>query len=331
MFNTASHMDMYSRAKVTVAGHTIIFETNCLPAYQYLRELSDVSFLPYQFEDINDALGGTTLRYDHRPDYSCSYDDERDTLEASFPWDTLSHNIIRALLWHIFELQRQRTGEYAFHASAVVRDGFAVVLTGPAESGKTIIALDLCLKYGFDFYANDVVIMRAQEETPHLLFGDLTIRLRLSSLQEYDAELAARLFGHPGGGTDLWDIKRNVVPKNLGIGSTSGLVPILQLAFVQLDKYSKVLHAKSFDWSDSNRQRYFHNEMAANIRGGIYAPVQEVRNLVPLFIPSLDRPSLFSKRLAFMEDMADHCKLHTLRGRLQDITAHISGEHRNKA
>ena len=122
---------------------------------------------------------------------------------------------------------------------------------------------------------------------------------------------------------DPWNIKRDVSAEDIGMTSVSGPVPIQQFSFVRLDNKSERLRAKAFDWSDSNIQRYFHNEMAANIRGGLYAPVQSTQNLVPLFIPSLDRPELFNKRLAFMDCLLNNCRMNSLRGRLDMVTEYV--------
>ena len=160
-------MNAYLYSRVTVSHHTITLETNCLQAQQYLAGLDTFSGLqPYRFVAVGDSPGGTTLTYRNASDYSCAYDDERDALDLSFPWDGSGQNVIRAVLWHIFELKRQRAGEYLFHASAVVRNGMAVVLTGPSESGKTTVALDLCINHGFAFYANDLVLMGLNYRLP---------------------------------------------------------------------------------------------------------------------------------------------------------------------
>jgi hypothetical protein len=308
-------------AEIQVSDHVVTFETSCAEAYNYLSEIRTLSFMPYQFREITSPNEGTRLLYCDSSDYNCVYEESRDTLFVTYPWDN-ADSIMQILLWHIFELKRQRAGEYIFHASAVVRNGSAVVLTGPSEAGKTTIAVDLCRNYGFAFYSNDAVVMRLRTERPFLVSGDSNLRLRLSSFREYNTLLADRIFGDELLAPRPWEIKRDIAAEEINIESVSGQFPLCQMVFVRLDRSSGLRASKTVDWSDCNSQRYFHNEMAASIRGGIYAP-QPRPSLMPLFIPSLDSPCLFKHRLLFMEKMQIYCFMHSLRGNLAYVTGHI--------
>ena len=335
LYNGASPEDrqsvVYYRAHITVSRHTIGLETDCLPAFEYLKGLDSFFGLrPYEFAETTTLEFDTKLRYLSSSGYTCDFDDAQDILNVSFPWDHSSKNLMHTMLWHLFEYKRQCTGEYVFHASAVVRDGSAIVLTGPSESGKTTIALELCRKYGFSFYANDVVLMALNAAAPHLLFGDLEIRMRLSSLREYDPDLARKIFGNAVNATHPWDFKRDVAPEDIELKSTSGCVPISQFAFVRLDRGVDQLYARCIDSSDSAGQRYFHSEITSNIRGGSYSPVYSTQGTVPFFIPSLDRPALLRARIEFMESVAEKCALNRLRGRLDAVTKFIHELHRQR-
>jgi hypothetical protein len=46
------------------------------------------------------------------------------------------------------------------HGGAVARDGRAMVLFGPNGSFKTQLVLDLCLRHGFEFLGDDLVMLR---------------------------------------------------------------------------------------------------------------------------------------------------------------------------
>jgi hypothetical protein len=138
-----------------------------------------------------------TARFAIASTWSYEFDAAQTTLDVRGPIDRfigLSLGYLRMLS----EFARQRRGIVSLHASCVELRGEAFVFFGPAQAGKTTVALEACRRLGARFVANDRVLLSTLA-TPMVVGGDETINLRLSSLRLQDETLlAAATRGVPG-------------------------------------------------------------------------------------------------------------------------------------
>ena len=134
------------------------------------------------------------------------------------------------------EVVRQQRGEYLLHGSAVVRDGHAIVLCGPGQSGKTIMALHLCLEHGFALFANNKIKATSAAGELRLVRGDPVFNFRLNALRRYsEVSLAAQVFPDAGDRSQPWNVKRVISPDRLRIQTAPPGALLATFAFLQVN------------------------------------------------------------------------------------------------
>ena len=330
-------MSFEFRARLKILHYSVTFETDWFPAYSYLKNLTSFfHFKDYEFIESQIESNDPIVQYVNDSKYDCAYLKDLNTLLVHAPWDDFAgtstsgftlRSVLLVPIWHMTEFQRQELGEYFFHASAIVRDGIGLVLTGPAESGKTIAALDLCLNHGFSLYANDEVLIGFCKGLPHLRIGDPVFRLRLSSLRKYDPRLAGDIFGLSADGNQAWNTKRDVSPAELGIREVHGTIPVGRFVFLKIDDEATNIYCSSIDGSNHDelfhKQIQFHTELSGAIRGGAYAPIDRRIRSVPFFVPNLDQPEFLRQRITFIESLFQQCGVIIMRGGLKAVTARL--------
>jgi hypothetical protein len=123
---------------------------------------------------------------------------------------------LRAVNLYLEPMLRQRLllldpPVWLMHGGAVARDGRAIVLYGPNGSFKTQLILDLCLRHGFEFLGDDLVMLREGQAL---------------SFVEHPAVLAARAeavaAGRPAK-AGLWRLARHLLGNS---NSTPGALKI---------------------------------------------------------------------------------------------------------
>lgn len=312
-----------SRAILDIAGRAVRVTTTCTPALDYLSGLDHfVGIRPFRVREDVPSLRLPTLRYTDRGPGQASYDGAAQLLDVAFPWDPDAidlfevgrpfHNLLLYPLRMVLELARQEVGEYTVHASAVVRDGQAIVLSGEAEAGKTTTAVSLCHAFGFALFANDETLISAPDGRAWVVNGDQDISLRLSSASRYSSPLAERMFTDTAG-PDRWEIKRDVVATDLGVVVTGEPTPVRLFVKIRLDDtvddaVVRILSARAVPDMDLRTRRALfrtkidlHREAAQVIRGAVFTPLRDRdMDMLDLYVPSLDRPTFMTKRVEFV-------------------------------
>lgn len=137
-------------ARLQIMHYHVTFETTCYAAYDHLKHL-DRFFHVHDYQFIESSITSSqypTVRYTDHPEYRCTFISDENLLLVSAPWEEIPrrpgdyslNSMLVVPIWHATELTRQISGEYFFHASAVVKNNRAIVLSGPAEAGKIITA-----------------------------------------------------------------------------------------------------------------------------------------------------------------------------------------------
>jgi hypothetical protein len=325
------------RASLKILHYAVGFETDCAPAFRYLRRLpSFFQYKDYQFIPTDAELRPPLVRYHHSPSYSVDYRPESRTIVVHAPYqdfplsnsaDYSMNSVLLVPIWRAAELIRQSIPEYFFHASAVERNDRAVILCGQAECGKTILALDLCMNHGFSLYSNDETLIRLRDQTYELIMGDARFRFRYSSLRQYDDALMQTVFGPLRDVSRPWELKKAVDPASLGISTRSGAIALTYFFLIKLDQSTDSLHVAAIDPASPeilfNTKLQLHWDLADRIRGG-YAPLDRRLNSMPFFIPSFDTPAFLLHRNKFIDMLFEQRKIIAIRGPLQKLSAYIS-------
>lgn len=318
---------MTHATRLTMAGLPVRFVTTHEAANRYVRGLTAFGGIePFECLPDDDASGDRlvpTVRYRPGSPRRASFDDDRLELEVVFPWQDEAvelfapgrtfRNLLLYPLRMALEWSRQERGEYTFHASAVVRDGRAVVFAGDAEAGKTTMALSLCHHAGFALHANDQALLALRDGRPWVIHGDRnSVSLRHRSAARYSPDLAHRMFGTEPT-ADSWQVKRDVGPDALGVDAVGGPVPLALFVSIRLDSdldrcVLGTLSGRVFDdLSATERRSLFHiktelyRDLTQVIRGAAFTPMFDADlSLLDLYLPSLDQPRFAARRVEFV-------------------------------
>jgi hypothetical protein len=288
------------------------FETDCPAAMQRLNDVCAATFsgcyYTYSVSLQDSGRGLPTFRYLDRDAYSTRYQERETLLTFEAPWSDIGGTTLMAAWLHFLcELVRQRRGEYLLHASVVAREGRAIVLFGPGESGKTICALDLCLRHGFRFFANNRVRAAVRDGGVHLLKGDASLNLRFSSLRRYSEPLCRSVFLAPPK-VESAQHKQVVDPLSIGIQVAPPAPRIVAFIWIKLDADGRNTAIRQLSPATSSGEAFWakadlYQEMSGLIRGVRFIPIVEGLEFKPIFVPSLDRPEFVARRVAFLNTL----------------------------
>lgn len=332
-------------ARFVIAGLGVRFSTACEPAYAYLRGLDQLANIrPFQALPDDPSLPLPTVRYYDSTPRHASFDFASHTLDVAFPWEAEApelfapgrpyRNLITYPLRLGLEWARQEKAQYTVHASAVTRDGHAIVFAGDTEAGKTTMALNMCQKFGFSIYANDQTVLSLQNGRPWIMAGDREIGLRFSSVSRYSPALADQVFVN-GATSDAWEVKQDVRPQDLGILATADPVPLRLFVKIRLDdtlddSVLQILSGGAFHHMPLRQKRALfrtkidlHREITQVIRAAEFTPLRDADlSLFDLYLPSLDQPAFVSHRVEFLNTLFDHREtvVLSLRGPLEAVS-----------
>jgi hypothetical protein len=330
-------------ARITIAGCDLSFRTSCRNAFDYLKGLDHLTGIrPYDFCTSADTGSLPTLEYVDESQYRTEFNPVTQTMTVSFPWieevpelfdlGEPFHNMLLYPLRVLLELIRQEACEYVFHASAVIREGRAILLAGGPESGKTTTALDLCRNHGFALFANDQVLLGLRRGVPWILQGEDRVNIRFSSVAKYSPPLAKYLFRSTDGNEEPWNLKREVSPKELGISTATSPAPLSVFVKIRLDdSVDDCVVSLLSSWSDGafvpirERERFFtkielYRSITETIRSASFTPLRETDlTLMNVFAPDLDRPQFAAKRVRFLNTLFDDRRMAflSIRGPLE--------------
>lgn len=326
-------------ARVHVQECEIGFGTDCGAAFDYLASMSKLfNIADYRFVPAEGPLSLPTIRYHDALTNELHFEDGRPPgLYLTGRWQRLrGSTMLRVTLLLMCEVQRQRAGRYLLHGSAVTREGRGILFVGPSGAGKTIAALDLCLRHGCKFFANDQVVVGDVEGVPSLLYGDGLVNLRRATLARYDSSLAARFFRDDADRPSAtpWSDKVCVEPGAIGLtrAPAGSPAPIAALLLPRLDAFAT--HPEVAGLKSGNVDTTFqiksmlYQEMSTFLRGASIVPFDRQLALTDLVIPSCDTRETASRRASFLNRVFDRCEVSMVRGDLELLarTALASGE-----
>jgi len=312
----------------------LLFETTSARTFEFLRNLR-VFFnksVPFALTVVDGPLASPlpTLRYDESDSFSLSYDEPADRLTLLAPASAIpGSDLLQMSLWILRERVRQREGRIRLHASAVARDGRAMLMIGGSESGKTTTTLELCLRHGYRLCANDMVEIALQQDRVTIVGGDKVINFRLRSLRQYSPEFAKFVFAEQSDAPNDWAVKRELHASECGIGYDETTVPIDRVVFLRLDRdCSPPCVLVLGDERERRLTRWakatLFEESCLLVRGAGFTPLDSAGNFVPLGIPSLDSPELVAGRVRLLNALFAQARIQYYRGNLEAFVAVVT-------
>jgi hypothetical protein len=222
------------------------------------------------------------------------------------------------------ELQRQSQGYVTAHAACVAFPQGAVLLLGVSGAGKTVTALELCLRHGGRLVGNDLVMIGIDPVTGELTAqgGTKYMFLRYESIRRNHPQLL-RYFGDGSQGKpdDGWLRKLKFVAEDLGVECEHQPVPIVGTYMVHVDEQQLVPFQASAD--NVTTRLFLAENFARYIRGtclSLLAPDMSYMG----YIPSMDTPTLFDNRTRLIDRLTHTPPIKYISGRVHDVAAKVA-------
>lgn len=324
-----------TRLVIALDGVEICVETNCAPLLVQLAQATELlDRVDYAVLPNTDTNLRPVFEFHDTDKLDIEFhagSANNDRLIARLPWGRIAHSTLIAMLLLLLAVrQQQRDGRFLLHASAVSKDGRALVIVGPSEAGKTTVAIDLCRRFGFALVGNDRIRLGLKRGVPVVLAGDRILNLRKTSLARYDTALANRFFPKKVGIADRGH-KRRVSPRELGISENAGAAEIVGLCFVQLHDNQEALTRT--DWNLHGPENVvaflgrieLQRQITGYIRGGEIAPFTSDLGMLDVMVPNLDDRHLNANRLALIGALNQRWQT-SLQGGLDDVARCLADE-----
>lgn len=304
-------------------GAKVIIDTDVelkeyLEANKEKMEIPNLKIMEDGFDDVKNILEYRNVSIDERF-VKC----ENDIIQLHYPKDRLtSSNIIYCSKYLILKQIAER-GIIPCHSSCVEKDGKAILILGIEGAGKTSVALNLCLKYGYGLISNDQTLIGMEDGKLKAFWGTKFINLRYASVKENMPQLIG-LFGETE--VESWSEKLFVMAKDLGVREVSQPTEIEQIIVLHTDNRSKSFISKPGDnWKNNF---YLYKDFTENIRNTTSTIVDKSGHPIG-YVPSYDTEQLYSKRVEIINYINENPNYRYLSGRLENIIDDINNVHRN--
>jgi hypothetical protein len=222
---------------------------------------------------------------------------------------------IDELIAVLCEYSNQKRSQFCIHASAVEKYGRTIVMTGSRYSGKTTLALEMCLHHHCRLISSDhTVVGYDQSNNPAILDGERrTIKVRPASLRASNPELFQRILE--------WKNRKNpplvsVLPTEMGIDTYLSSMP-LRMDIITLVSVDGSFKARIEPVSDEAEIQSFAEQFTKWIRGAPITILDRHQRIASLPFPILDSDNLHRNRAKFINQLLDERRVFTLRGDLK--------------
>lgn len=202
-----------------------------------------------------------------------------------------------------------RSGKIIMHGSVVELDGAGVLLTGPSDSGKTSVALQLCTVHGGRLMANDHAIVDLAGADPVVLPGnDRTFAFRSHAMWLADRQRYSELYGDPD---DLQaHVRRRAAPEELGIEVGSSAVPLRRIYYVGV---GTTVHPALYPSPRTRSLTRLHGDITGRVRAATMLLFDDEGRIGPALPDLADRETVATV-IQGLTRLTDSGVVHELRG-----------------
>lgn len=219
-----------------------------------------------------------------------------------YPKSELTDSNIAYVVRYLLEKQYGEDGKATCHSACVSKNGYGILLLGGAGSGKTSMAVNMCLQRGYKLVSNDQTVIGLFNNNLYAYGGTKFINFRYSSVKENMPYLEKKIF--PEVPEDVWNEKRLVLGKDVGMILEERPVLINQVDVIQIDNRKKRLGVKSGESWKNNFLLY--NILSENIRNTTSTIVDKLGRPIG-YVPSYDSEELFKSRCEMMKIINNSC------------------------
>ena len=196
------------------------------------------------------------------------------------------------------EQKRQLHGGAMLHAAGVYLPGSerGILILGEKGSGKTSIAIGLCMGAEGQLVGNDQVVLASYDKSVQLLDGSKDIHIRRTAAIQDPTLMSLATF------TDKekpnWDNKKTVSPEQAGIKEAQFAPKVTDVIQVIIDRTlekTTVLRERR----DTQTLLFITEKISRHIRG-VATPILNNDGVFDAFSPSLDTPETAANRAALV-------------------------------
>lgn len=286
---------------------------------QFLKCIDDIS----NFAEIQSSKRSIdfVVMYIDSASHEACFDEKNKEFVLLFPYSELiGTEIIKTIIGLCVQWTLQDHDVFMLHASCCIDEkNHPHVFWGHSGSGKTSIALELCRKNNWCFYSNGALLINGGSLR---IVGSLKkhIKLRFSSVVQQDEVLANKIFFEHHEEDNLYNLKKNVTPEELGIKKAEGEYHLRDICFIKLMEdcfFSSRPSPKEIAMS-------VYSDISRFVRQSEVYLVYGCDNT--LLLPHMDNVALYNKRINFIQNIIENVNVFSLHGSLTECRNFILRE-----
>ena len=206
----------------------------------------------------------------------------------------------------MFAKELNNKNKYFFHCAIVEKNNKSTVIVGEPGSGKTTLALYLCMNKGYNFVCNDRAVTGIKDGIPHVYSGTLQTHIRIGVVFEYFPSLIEKIqkkkLEKP------WESKIYINPEFEKLG----------IKITKTSDISNILFTSTYPVSDEETTITRQEEDVAKLTTMKFVSeyIRASRNIVLNLdypFPNFDKQDLANKRMNFINTLVEKTAIYTAR------------------
>lgn len=301
----------------------IIFATDCENIYNYF--LTDEEQVPETIPGIeilpdeNADLSGNYLMYLDKSPNIVQINSDLNQALICVPEKELYLPDLIYLALSMFAKELNKEDKYFIHCAIVEKNGKATLISGEPGSGKTTLAMYLCMEKGYNFVCNDRAVIGMENGIPYIYCGTLQTHIRVGVIHEYFPSLVHKIdkekMDRP------WENKIYINPEFDELG-----IKVNKTA-----ELSNILFTSTYPVKDeeTNLTRQMDDVATLATMKAVSEYIRADRNIVLSTnypFPNFDNQELAMKRMAFVEKIVKNVGIYNARGNIKKLSDMIDSE-----
>lgn len=219
----------------------------------------------------------------------------------------------------MFAKELNKEDKFFIHCAIVEKDNKATLIVGEPGSGKTTLAMYLCMEKGYNFVCNDRAVIGIENGIPHVYCGTLQTHIRVGVIHEYFPNLVKKIdkekMERP------WENKIYINPEFDELG-----IKIKKEADI-----SNILFTSTYPVKDEETNLTKQKEDVATLATMKFLSeyIRADRNVVLSTnypFPNFDNQELAMRRMKFAEQLVNETGIYSARGNIRKLSNMIDSE-----
>ena len=311
------------KLRIKCCSTEIIFATDSEKIYNYFltdeeqvpETIPGIEIIPDEMADLN---GKYLIYLDKSPSVVQINPDLNQAL-ICVPENELYLPDLIYLILSMFAKELNKIDKYFIHCAIVEKDGKSILISGEPGSGKTTLAMYLCMEKGYKFVCNDRAVIGIENGIPFVYCGTLQTHIRVGVIHEYFPSLVDKIskdkMKRP------WENKIYINPEFEELGIT----------IEKNAKLSNILFTSTYPVNDTQTNLTKQMKDVATLASMkvVSEYIRADRNIILSTnypFPNFDNQELAVKRMKFVEKIIDNVGIYTARGNIKKLSDIIDRE-----